>query len=108
MEALKAYEATKQGMQKRLEEELKRLKARVGLAGHLRVVWDQKSPEEEHGMVKDSTIFVFDVDEEEALRTLRHEYIEYVLTNEFLTPRIFEAKAHRRTDALVDILASLI
>ena len=55
-----------------------------------------------------SIIFVFDVDEEEALRTLRHEYVEYVLTNEFLTPRLFEAKAHRRSDALVDIIADLI
>jgi hypothetical protein len=98
-----------QGIQKRLEEELERFKARVGLAGHLKVVWDPKSSSEEtHGIVKGSTIFVYDVDEEEALRTLRHEYIEYILTHEFLTPRIFEAKAHRRADAVVDIIANLI
>lgn len=95
--------------QKRLERELKRLKAKVGLAGHLRVVWNpQSSSDELHGMVKGSTIFVFDVDEEEALLTLKHEYTEYVLTHEFLTPRIFEAKSHRRSDALVDIIANLI
>jgi hypothetical protein len=95
--------------QKRLESELKRLKTKVGLAGHLQVAWDPRpSSEETHGMVKGSTIFVFDVDEEEAVFTLRHEYVEYVLTHEFLTPRIFEAKAHRRADALVDIIASLI
>ena len=100
---------TRGEMQKRLERELARLKAKVGLAGHLQVVWDPKSSfEETHGIVKGSTIFVFDVDEEEALRTLKHEYVEYVLTNEFLTPKIFEAKAHRRADALVDIIASLI
>jgi len=39
---------------------------------------------------------------------LKHEYVEYVLTQEFLELRIFEAKAHRRADALVDILASLL
>jgi len=59
-------------------------------------------------MVKDSTIFVFDIEWEEALRTLKHEYVEYVLTHEFLEPRIFEAKAHRRADALVDIITNLI
>ena len=96
-------------MQKKLEEELERLKARVGLAGHLRVVWiPQPTSEETHGMVKDSTILVFDTNEKEALRTLKHEYLEYVLTHEFLEPRIFEAKAHRRADALVDIIANLI
>lgn len=106
---LKACDSTNQGMQKRLEGELARLKAKLGLGGHLRVIWDPKpSSEETHGIVKGSTIFVFDVDEEGALRTLRHEYVEYVLTNEFLTPRIFEAKAHRRADALVDVIASLI
>jgi len=106
---LKTYEPTKQGMQKKLERELERLKAKVGLAGHLRVVWNPKSSSEEiHGTVKGSTIFVFDVDVEEALCTLRHEYIEYILTHEFLTPRLFEAKAHRRADALVDIIANLV
>ena len=95
--------------QKQLESELKRLKTRLGLAGHLRVVWDPHSSSDEvQGMVKGSTIFVFDVDEEEAVFTLRHEYIEYILTQEFLTPRLFEAKAHRRSDALVDIIASLV
>ena len=102
-------ESTKHRTQRRLEEELERLKAKVGLAGHLRVVWDpQSSSGETRGMVEGSTIFVFDVDEEETVFTLRHEYIEYILTHEFLTPRIFEAKAHRRSDALVDIIAGLI
>jgi hypothetical protein len=98
-----------QDLQEQLKVELDRLKAKLGLAGHLHVVWDpSRSSEEEHGIVKGSKIFVFDVDEEEALRTLKHEYIEYVLTNEFLTPKLFEAKAHRRADALVDILAGLV
>jgi len=96
-------------VQRRLEQELGRLKTRVGLAGHLKVIWDPKtSLKETHGIVNDSKIFIFDINHEEALRTLRHEYVEYVLTNEFLTPKIFEAKAHRRADALIDIIASLI
>ena len=97
------------GIQKRLEAELKRLKAKVGLAGNLRVTWDPKTSQKEtHGKVKGSTIFIFDVGEGEALRTLKHEFVEYVLTCEFLTPRIFETKAHRRSDALVEIIATLL
>ena len=96
-------------VQRELERELARLKAKLGLAGHLRVVWDPRPySQETHGMVRDETIFVFDLDMEEALRTLRHEYVEYVLTSEYLNSRIFEAKAHRRADALVDIIASLV
>ena len=106
---MQPQESAKHGLQKRLEEELKRLKSKLGLAGRLRVVWNPKtSSEETHGMVNDSPIHIFDDEEEEALDTLRHEYVEYVLTHEFLEPRIFEAKAHRRADFLVDILASLI
>ncbi|MFH0748845.1 MAG: hypothetical protein V1915_02850 [Candidatus Bathyarchaeota archaeon] len=102
-------DSLKTGTQQRLEKELERLKSKFGLAGHLSVVWDPRpSSEEVHGMVRNSTIFVFDTELEEALRTLKHEFIEYILTQEFLEPRLFEAKAHRRADALVDIIARLL
>jgi len=97
------------GLQKLLDGKLAKLKARFGLAGHLHVVWDPKfSFEETHGLVKGSTIFIFDIDEKEALHTLKHEFIEYILTHEFLSPKLFEAKSHRRADALVDIIANIL
>jgi hypothetical protein len=47
-----------------LEDELARLKAKLGLTSHLKVAWDPKPPSEEaHGMVNGSTILVFDADE---------------------------------------------
>jgi hypothetical protein len=105
----KASVAEKRGVQRRLEEELRRLKAKFGLAGNLGVVWSPKpSHGEDRGMASGSTILVFDSDEEAAVKTLRHEYIEYVLIHEFLEPLLFEAKLHRRADALVDIIASLV
>ena len=93
---------------RRLERELDRLKARFGLAGNLKVVWKPEANSDIQGCVKGSTIYVFNDEEEKAISTLKHEFIEYVLTEEFLNPRIFQAKAHRRSDALVDIIASLI
>jgi len=105
----RARMAERPDTQRRLEGELRRLKAKFGLAGHLSVVWDPKpSHGEDRGMASGSTILVFDSDEEAAVKTLRHEYIEYVLTHEFLEPRLFEAKLHRRADALVDIIANLV
>ena len=95
-------------VQKALDNELSRLKGAFGLAGQLRVVWNPKISNEIHGKVEGSTIIIYDADEKEALKTLKHEFVEFILTEEFLTPRIIEAKNHRRADALVDIISSLI
>ena len=93
-----------------LEEELERLKARVGLAGHLNVIWDPKEVPRggESGTVKGSTIIIYDSDIDVALNTLKHEYVEYILTEEFFIPRLFEAKAHSRVDSLIEIISKLI
>jgi len=95
---------------KLLRKELTRLKAETGMGSNLTVVWDPKEqiPREGHGLVRGSAIHIFDMERDEALHTLRHEFWEYVLSCEFLEPRIFEAKAHRRSDAVVDVLAKLI
>lgn len=97
-------------IQNRLEGELTRLKAKLGLGGHLRVLWDPRDslPGGEHGRVTGNIIHVYDRDWEEALHTVRHEFWEYILTREFLEPRVMELRLHRRGDALVDILADLI
>ena len=91
-----------------LENELMRLKARFGLAGHLNVIWQPETSPEVEGFVRGSTVYVFSSGKGQAIKTLRHEFIEYILTEEFLNPRLFEAMAHRRSDALVDIIAGLI
>ena len=93
-----------------LEEELARLKARFGLAGHLQVVWDPRDVPVggESGIVRGLTIVIHDQDLAKALKTLRHEFLEHILTEEFFIPRFFEVKAHSRVDAFVDILSELI
>jgi len=96
--------------QKMLDEELARLKAKVGLAGHLKVIWEPKEVRigSESGTVRGSTIVIHDLNINVALRTLRHEYLEYVLTEEFFIPRFFEVKSHIRVDSLVEIISKLI
>lgn len=106
---MKTHEPTKREIQKILERELEKLKTKFGLAGHLRVLLNpQPSPDGTHGLVKNSRIFIFDTRMDNALHTLRHEFIEYILTSEFLESKLFELKAHRRADNLVDIIAKLV
>ena len=62
----------------------------------------------ESGIVKGSTIVIHDQDLTEALKTLRHEFLEHILTEEFFIPRFFEVKAHNRVDAFIDILTKQI
>jgi len=93
----------------KLKRELARLRAKLGLGGHLEVIWiPDNTKRSVHGEIVETMIQVYDEDEEEAIRTLKHEFIEYVLTNEFLLPRIVEAKEHRRSDNLIDTIAELI
>lgn len=97
------------GIQGLLNQELFRLKAKLGYGGHLQVMWKPNSNQMEvRGEVKGNTIFVYDTAEEEAVETLKHEFLEAILTSEYLESRIFEAKSHRRADRLIDVLSGLI
>ena len=77
---LKAQKSTKRVMQRLLEEELARLKVRVALVGHLRVVWMPNANNALSGEVKGNAIFIYERDEEKALETLRHEIVDYCVS----------------------------
>jgi hypothetical protein len=62
---------------KRLEAELQWLKRVSGMGFELRVVWDPRTDGSVSGEVKNNAVFVYDVDVEEAVDTLRHEFIDY-------------------------------
>ena len=95
--------------QQKLCDELVKLKAKLGLGGNLEVIWEPKpKPMEIRGEIKGSKIYIYEGDEDVALKTLKHEFLEFILTHEFLEPRLFEAKAHRRSDTLIDTLADLL
>jgi len=69
------------------------------------------------GEVLGDTIYIYDGSEAEALETLRHEFVEYVLTSEFVAPyqrminaliALFEDEAYRRKERIVKKLAELL
>lgn len=62
-----------------LQSELKRLIQLVDLGHELKVKWLPAGSSDREGEVKGDTIYVYSEDVDEALDTLRHEYLDYLL-----------------------------
>lgn len=118
-------------MQHELERELTRLQTDYGRGKELRVRWEpktkvQKAPYgktvEIRGEVlrEEHTINIYDINLTEALHTLRHEFIEYILDFEIVGPYVgiynemihameqaFMENQYLRKEAIIEILVSL-
>ncbi|MGD0328853.1 MAG: hypothetical protein ABSB40_00230 [Nitrososphaeria archaeon] len=106
-----------QDVQIELERELSRLQSLTGLNGNLKVNWIPDGSREVHGEVISDVIHVYDEDLEEAIRTLKHEFVDYCITREVVTPLVDlvnaliksrEAEVYRRKEKLVELFSSLI
>ena len=63
-----------------LEEELKRLQQRSGLALQLKVVWAPNNRHPLSGEVKDATIYIYESDETQAIHILWHEFFDFCIS----------------------------
>lgn len=72
----------------RLGEELGRLKVETGLGYELSVKWTPNPESDRRGEVKGTVIYVYDVCEDRALLTLRHEFLDYHVSKEVIEPLI--------------------
>jgi len=106
-------------LKSRLEEELERLKGLFGLGLELRVVWMPGGLKRSvdgnllSGEVRGNVIIIYDSELEAALETLKHEFLDYVISHEIEEPykelinRLidgFEAVMYRRKERLIDRL----
>ena len=66
-------------VQKILDDELERLKRKSGFNLNVEVRWIPNGSVEKSGEVKGNTIYIYEEDREEALKTLRHEFLELLL-----------------------------
>jgi hypothetical protein len=64
-----------------LEEELERLKTRTGMKVEFKVVWLPKVDSKKEGEVVGDTIFIYSIDVDDALQTLRHEFVDVVVSS---------------------------
>ena len=100
----------------KLEEELERLKRFLGLGHHLRVKWAPDSNERLSGEVKGDCVYIYETQEEPALETLRHEFLDYSVsqviepykqvTNKLIT--LLNEEAYRKKEELVEKLVQVL
>lgn len=106
----------KYDLQKELETELERLKRILKLGYELKVRWIPNNNSKISGEVRGDYIFVYDEDEQVALETLKHEFVDYTIskvvepykevTNRLIT--LINEIAYARKERLVEMLTQLI
>lgn len=104
-------------LQNILEEELKRTSARLGLNLDLKVVWTPDKTVCLSGEVKGSSIYIYEVEEEKAIQTLKHELVDYLITSRIVKPLVNllnllikarEAEIYKEKERLVEIFSKII
>jgi len=102
--------------QNRLSKELERLKRKLGLGYELTVEWLPGGKVEICGEVKGGCIYLYEEDEESALETLKHEFLDYLVSKSIepfekvanLLIKMVNDEGYARKEKLVEILAALV
>jgi hypothetical protein len=102
--------------QNRLSKELERLKRKLGLGYELIVEWLPGGKVEICGEVKGNIILIYEGDETKAMETLRHEFLDFVISqtvepyqkiaNKLIG--LINDEAYLRKEKLVEALVALI
>jgi len=94
-----------------LKDELERLRGMMSLGSELELSWHPDEGSDRHGEVKGNLIRIYDSDREEALKTLRHEFIDHVITREVIAPlielinmqkKLIESMVYERKERIVE------
>jgi len=114
--ARKSGEQKTGGKSARLEAEVERLKSLLGMGLELKVVWKPSYVGTLSGEVKNNLIYVYEVDEKKAVETLRHEFLDYCISQAIqpykeVTNRLIHMindAAYRRKEKIVEALVKLL
>jgi len=100
-----------------LEEELESLKKLTGMGSYLRLLWFPLEDPDRHGEVKCDVIIIYDKDDEVAVRTLRHEFFDHLITKEIVDPlvkyinlqkNLIDALIYERKEVIVEKIVELL
>ena len=102
--------------QNRLSKELERLRRKLGLGYELTVKWLPGRKKEICGEVKEDCIYIYEENDEKAIETLRHEFLDYLISKtvepyEKIANKLIgliNDEAYLRKEKLVEVLAALI
>lgn len=107
---------SKRKTQKLLEVELEQIQKTSKLGFNLKVTWTPVTHNRLSGEVKSEMIFIYESEEGEALKTLRHEFIDYCIcqaiepykkvTNRLI--KMINEDAYKRKEKIVEALTRLI
>lgn len=75
-------------LQRALEEELSRLKGVIPFEEALTVCWTPRSHSKISGEVIGDTVYIYDENAQEAVNTLKHEYLDCLFTRKMIEPLI--------------------
>ena len=103
-----------QNVQRLLEKELARLKRTLDMGYGLRVEWKPGGSETLDGEVKGSTICIYSKDADEAVRALKHEFLDHAVSQVIepykqVTNALIALKnqeSYRQKERLIDRLLS--
>ena len=114
-QALK-HRAQESNLQTKLENELERLKKKADYGYGLKVVWLPNYNAKLSGEVKNGIIYIYESNENEAIKTLKHEFVDYVvsqsievyksITNNII--QILNETAYERKEKVVETLLKLL
>ena len=100
-----------------LKVELEKLKDQTRACQELTLRWAPNPQFDRHGEIKGTTIYIYDENPEEALHTLRHEFIDYYICKEIIQPLVkwinmqkslIEDLIYARKENLVKVLLTLL
>jgi hypothetical protein len=103
-------------LEEKLQSALEGLKQTLNLGYELQVKWLPNCDGKLSGEVKGNCIYVFEETEKEALSTLRHEFLDYAISNvvdpyKQVTNKLIaliNEEAYRRKERLVEKLSALL
>jgi len=113
----KTEEPQLKNVQQALEKQLAKLERLVPHEEALTVRWTPRSQSKVSGEVVDNTIYVYDENPQEAIATLKHEYLDCLLTRKMIEPliaivntfiKLKEGEIYKEKEQIVSILSKLI
>ena len=116
LKSVQSHEVTIELKEDKLRIELQSLKEKLDLGHELSVKWVPNVHGKLSGEVKGACILIYEVDEEKALETLKHEFLDYIISKiiepyQRIANKLIELtneEAYKRKERLVEILGKLI
>jgi hypothetical protein len=116
MKNVETHPVTVELEQDKLHQELEDMKQKLNIGHELAVKWVPTANGKLSGEVKGECIFVYEVDEKKALETLKHEFLDYVISKvaepyQRIANRLIELtneETYKRKEKLVECLCKLL